>query len=65
MRKRHHMQVAKQMNQDLVRKWISEAGGIEKINVKALLRKCELVIGCSKVKGIEYIEAVTGKDISV
>jgi len=41
-----------------IRKWITDAGGIEKIDREQLLRKMELVIGCTRSKGEEYLKLV-------
>lgn len=64
MSKRHHMQIARSRNMDMISKWIRDAGGMEKISPSELVRKAQLVIGCTKKKAIEYIETITGEVFS-
>jgi len=54
----HHMQRNRKRNIIAVQKMISDMK--EPIDKDVLIRKCQLVIGCTKGKAIEYIEVVLG-----
>ncbi len=46
-----------------VSKWVKEAGGTDKINTSELVRKCILILGCTRERALEYIFAATGVDM--
>ena len=54
----HHMQRNRKRNIIIVQKMIQEMK--EPIDKDVLIRKCQLVIGCTKNKAIEYIEVILG-----
>jgi len=54
----HHMQRNRKRNLIVIQKMISEMK--EPIDKENLLRKCQLVIGCTKRTAIEYVELVLG-----
>jgi len=54
----HHMQRNRKRNIIIIQKMMSEME--EPIDKDVLIRKCQLVIGCTKNKAIEYIEVIIG-----
>ena len=52
------MQRNRKRNLIVIQKMISEMK--EPIDKDVLIRKCQLVIGCTKGKAIEYIEVILG-----
>jgi len=54
----HHMQRNRKRNIIVIQKMIE--GMDEPIDKDFLIRKCCLVIGCTKRKAIEYVELIIG-----
>lgn len=44
-----------------ISKWISEAGGWEKINTESLIQKICLLQGATRQKAIEYLEILNSQ----
>ena len=61
MSKRHHMQIARSRNLQLIQEWIRSVGD-KPIDRDALIRKACLVLGCSKRKAIEYVNLILGEE---
>jgi len=54
----HHMQRNRKRNIIAIQKMISKMK--EPIDKEDLLRRCQLVIGCTKRKAVEYVELILG-----
>ena len=63
--KRHHMQIARHANLVRIQDWIKESGGVAAIDREALIRKCLLVIGCSRKTALDYLDVILGGEPDV